>query len=36
MQHADVIDALGARFDARVTGKVNSFAPAARVLAGHD
>ncbi|KAF8328961.1 acetolactate synthase [Amanita rubescens] len=31
MQHADVIIALGARFDDRVTGKVDTFAPAARV-----
>jgi acetolactate synthase-1/2/3 large subunit len=33
MQHADVIVALGARFDDRVTGKVDTFAPAARVAA---
>jgi acetolactate synthase I/II/III large subunit len=30
MQEADVIIALGARFDDRVTGKVDTFAPAAR------
>nr|GAT55225.1 acetolactate synthase [Mycena chlorophos] len=30
MQQADVIIALGARFDDRVTGKVDAFAPAAR------
>ncbi|KAJ6622948.1 acetolactate synthase [Mycena sp. CBHHK59/15] len=33
MQHADVIVALGARFDERVTGNVNAFAPAARAAA---
>lgn len=33
MQQADVIIALGARFDDRVTGKVESFAPAARQAA---
>lgn len=33
MQAADVIIALGARFDDRVTGKVDSFAPAARAAA---
>ena len=33
MQHADVIIALGACFDDRVTGKVDSFHPAARVAA---
>ncbi|KAJ2915239.1 hypothetical protein MD484_g5159, partial [Candolleomyces efflorescens] len=33
MQNADVIIALGARFDDRVTGKVSSFAPAARAAA---
>lgn len=33
MQKADVIIALGARFDDRVTGKVDSFAPAARQAA---
>ena len=33
MQHADVIIALGARFDDRVTGKVDTFAPAARAAA---
>ncbi|PFH48350.1 hypothetical protein AMATHDRAFT_150077 [Amanita thiersii Skay4041] len=33
MQNADVIIALGARFDDRVTGKVDTFAPAARVAA---
>jgi acetolactate synthase-1/2/3 large subunit len=33
MQEADVIIALGARFDDRVTGKVSTFAPAARAAA---
>lgn len=33
MQHADVIIALGARFDDRVTGKVDTFAPGARAAA---
>ena len=33
IQHADVIIALGARFDDRVTGKVDTFAPAARAAA---
>ena len=33
MQQADVIIALGARFDDRVTGKVSQFAPAARAAA---
>lgn len=33
MQEADVIIALGARFDDRVTGKVDTFAPAARAAA---
>ncbi|KAK1221004.1 Acetolactate synthase, mitochondrial [Marasmius sp. AFHP31] len=33
MQKADVIIALGARFDDRVTGKVDAFAPAARQAA---
>jgi acetolactate synthase-1/2/3 large subunit len=33
MQNADVIIALGARFDDRVTGKVDTFAPAAKVAA---
>lgn len=33
MQQADVIIALGARFDDRVTGKVDTFAPAARLAA---
>ncbi|KAI0306665.1 hypothetical protein B0F90DRAFT_1692065 [Multifurca ochricompacta] len=33
MQQADVIIALGARFDDRVTGKVSQFAPAARTAA---
>ncbi|KAF8516962.1 thiamine diphosphate-binding protein [Hysterangium stoloniferum] len=33
MQEADVIIALGARFDDRTTGKVDSFAPAARAAA---
>jgi acetolactate synthase-1/2/3 large subunit len=33
MQQADVIIALGGRFDDRVTGKVDQFAPAARAAA---
>ena len=33
MQSADVIIALGARFDDRVTGKIDTFAPAARKAA---
>ncbi|KDQ61203.1 hypothetical protein JAAARDRAFT_125250 [Jaapia argillacea MUCL 33604] len=33
MQEADVIIALGARFDDRVTGTINTFAPAARAAA---
>ncbi|PSR77572.1 hypothetical protein PHLCEN_2v7762 [Hermanssonia centrifuga] len=33
MQQADVIIALGARFDDRVTGKVTAFAPAAKAAA---
>ncbi|KAK2459432.1 hypothetical protein APHAL10511_008543 [Amanita phalloides] len=33
MQQADVIIALGARFDDRVTGKIDTFAPAAKVAA---
>ena len=33
MQQADVIIALGARFDDRVTGKVDTFAPAAKAAA---
>ncbi|KAJ6466281.1 thiamine diphosphate-binding protein [Mycena sanguinolenta] len=33
MQQADVIIALGARFDDRVTGKISAFAPAARAAA---
>ena len=33
MQEADVLVALGARFDDRVTGKVDAFAPAARAAA---
>ncbi|KIY70422.1 acetolactate synthase [Cylindrobasidium torrendii FP15055 ss-10] len=33
LQEADVIIALGARFDDRVTGKVDTFAPAARAAA---
>ena len=33
MQNADLIIALGARFDDRVTGKVDTFAPAARAAA---
>lgn len=33
MQNADVIIALGARFDERVTGNISKFAPAARLAA---
>ncbi|KAL7421704.1 Acetolactate synthase, mitochondrial [Cryptotrichosporon argae] len=33
IQEADVVIALGARFDDRVTGKVDTFAPAARAAA---
>lgn len=33
MQHADLIIALGARFDDRVTGRVDRFAPAAHAAA---
>ncbi|PPQ75096.1 hypothetical protein CVT26_011908 [Gymnopilus dilepis] len=33
MQHADVIIALGGRFDDRVTGKIDTFAPGARAAA---
>jgi len=33
MQQADVIIALGARFDDRVTGKIDAFAPVARAAA---
>ncbi|WWD17382.1 acetolactate synthase, mitochondrial [Kwoniella shandongensis] len=33
MQEADVLIALGARFDDRVTGKVDTFAPAAKAAA---
>ena len=33
MQEADVIIALGARFDDRVTGKVDAFAPTAKAAA---
>ncbi|KAG5644041.1 Acetolactate synthase, mitochondrial [Asterophora parasitica] len=33
MQNADVIIALGARFDDRVTGKLDTFAPAAKAAA---
>ncbi|CAE6432695.1 unnamed protein product, partial [Rhizoctonia solani] len=36
MQTADVIIALGARFDDRVTGKVDTFAPAARAAAAQN
>jgi acetolactate synthase I/II/III large subunit len=32
MQRADLLVALGARFDDRVTGKVSAFAPAAKVV----
>lgn len=33
MQEADLIIALGARFDDRITGRVSGFAPAARIAA---
>ncbi len=32
MQRADLLIALGARFDDRVTGRVNSFAPEAKII----
>jgi acetolactate synthase-1/2/3 large subunit len=32
IQHADLLVALGARFDDRVTGKVDAFAPEAKVI----
>ncbi len=32
MQHADLLLALGSRFDDRVTGKVSTFAPGAKVV----
>jgi len=32
MQHADLLIALGSRFDDRVTGKVSAFAPHAKVI----
>ncbi|WP_053958493.1 biosynthetic-type acetolactate synthase large subunit [Sulfobacillus thermosulfidooxidans] len=32
MQHADLVIALGARFDDRVTGKLDEFAPNARII----
>ncbi len=32
MQHADLLVALGSRFDDRVTGKVSAFAPEAKVI----
>jgi acetolactate synthase I/II/III large subunit len=32
MQHADVIVALGSRFDDRVTGNLETFAPGARII----
>ncbi len=32
MQHADLLLALGSRFDDRVTGRVDAFAPGARVV----
>jgi len=32
MQHADLLIALGARFDDRVTGRVGTFAPDARII----
>jgi acetolactate synthase-1/2/3 large subunit len=32
MQHADLLIALGSRFDDRVTGKVSAFAPRAKVI----
>jgi len=35
MQNADLILALGARFDDRVTGNLSKFAPAARAAASN-
>jgi len=32
MQHADLLIALGSRFDDRVTGKVSAFAPGAKII----
>ncbi|NQY56503.1 MAG: biosynthetic-type acetolactate synthase large subunit [Ilumatobacteraceae bacterium] len=32
MQHSDLLIALGSRFDDRITGKVDSFAPEAKVI----
>src|SRR5205823_12532027 len=32
MQHADLLIALGSRFDDRVTGKVSAFAPDAKII----
>ena len=32
MQHADLLIALGSRFDDRVTGKISAFAPDAKVI----
>ncbi len=32
MQHADLLIALGARFDDRVTGKISGFAPEAKII----
>jgi len=32
ISHADVILAVGARFDDRVTGKIDEFAPHARII----
>ena len=32
MQHADLLGALGSRFDDRVTGKIAAFAPGAKVI----
>jgi acetolactate synthase-1/2/3 large subunit len=32
MQHADLLIALGSRFDDRVTGKISAFAPGAKVI----
>src|SRR6202163_533010 len=32
MQHADLLIALGSRFDDRVTGKISAFAPGAKII----
>src|SRR4029077_9395871 len=32
MQHADLLVALGSRFDDRVTGKIGAFAPEAKII----